>query len=313
MVKGLFASQDSKFSIRTALLVTSVPLLMIVMIAYSVWLLLAMNFSYFRANGFPLDGSSLQDFMNYLLQSQMEHAYLVGLFLIGVFMIGLFLAHIILRPFNQLIEMCHEIKEAKGEKLRIVGLGKQKLLVKLGDFLCKYTEAKKSNSSANIPAELQRVNGPAMDGVFYFQFFCIILILMSITVSSIYIFTDQLQDSILQAAISMLKSPKGMSTFLESQQEVFELIVIVPSVVSFVLYCVIAKLIISRVQGVTYAYVRDVCEVVKGNTSRRLSPRQEDPGREAAIAVNEVLDIYHPRKLQQSNEVPEGLVAPQGV
>ncbi len=313
MMKGLFTSQDSKFSIRTAFLVTSVPLLMIIMISYSVWLLLAMNFSYFRANGFPLDGSSLQDFMNYLLQSQMEYTHYVGLFLIGVFMIGLFMAHIILRPFSQLIEMCHEIKEAKGEKIRIVGLGKQKLLVKLGDFLCKYTEAKKSKSVISVPAELQKVKAPVMDGVFYFQFLCIMLILMTVTVTSIFIFTNQLQDSILQAAMTMLKSPKGMSLFLESQKEVFELIVVVPSVVSFVLYCIIAKLIISRVQGVTYAYVRDVCEVVSGNTSRRLAPRQEDPGREAALAVNEILDIYHPRKVQQSVEAPEGLVAPQGV
>ena len=69
----------------------------------------------------------------------------------------------------------------------------------------------------------------------------------------------------------------------------------------------IAKLIISRVQGVTYAYVRDICEIANGNTSHRLTPREEDPGRMAAEAVNEVLDMYHSRKKSnaESEDIPE--------
>jgi hypothetical protein len=54
--------------------------------------------------------------------------------------------------------------------------------------------------------------------------------------------------------------------------------------------------IIGRVQGVTFGYVRDVCEVINGNVMRRLTPRQKDPGRQAAIAVNGILDELHPRR-----------------
>ncbi len=304
-MKGLFTSQDSKFALRTAFLVTLVPLVMILIIFYSVWLMLSMNFSYFRANGFPLGEQSMQDFINYLLQSQIDYVPYVGLFLIGVFFIGLFLSHIILRPFHQLVEICHELKSARGEKIRIVGLGKQKLLIKLGNFLSKYAESRRNETTIQIPNELQKIQAPVMDWVFYFQFFCLIFILMAITVTSIYVFTNQLQESIIQAALTMLKAPKGMATFLESQKNVFELVVLVPSVVSFVFYCVIARMIISRVQGVTYGYVRDVCDVVRGNTSRRLTPRQEDPGRAAAVAVNELLDLYHPRRTQKEVETPE--------
>jgi hypothetical protein len=294
-MNNLFRSQDSIFSLKTALLVTSIPLLMLSIIVYSVWLMLVMNFSYFRANGLPLDDQSLQDFTNYLLQSQIEYIPFIGLFIIGVFFIGLFLAYITLRPFNQLTEICQAVKDAKGEKVRIVGLGNKKLLIKLGNFLSNYVEANKGNKSIAIPDDLNNLKGPRIDGVFYFQFFCIILILMGVAFSSIYIFTAQLEESITQAALTILKSPKGMNTFISSQSVVFNVILIVPSLISFLCYCFISRMIINQVQGVTYAYVRDVIEVVKGNTRRRLTPREQDPGKDAAGAVNEVLELVHPR------------------
>ncbi len=300
-MKGLFSSQDSKFAIRTALLVTLVPALMIALVVYSVWLLISLNFSYFLASGVPLNEENTDVFLNYLIQTQIDYLPYVGVFFILVFFIGLFLSHIILRPFNELILMCNEIKNAKGEKIKIVGLEKSKLLIKLGDFICSYAEAKKNQKTIEIPAELQKVHKPVMDYVFYFQFSCIILILMSIAIGSIYLFTNQLHSSIVQTAIEVLRAPKGMSTFLASQEKVFDLIVLVPSILGGVLYFVIARVIISKIQGVTYAYVRDVCEVAKGNTKRRLSPRSEDPGREAAAAVNEVLEYLHPQPQAKVN------------
>jgi hypothetical protein len=304
-MNGLFESQDTKFTLKTALLITMVPVLMLGIIMYSVWLLLSMNHSYFVANGFPIDGLSLEEFMNYLLEAQLDYLPYIGLFFIGVFFIGLFLAHIILRPFGQLRKMCEEIIKAKGEKIKITGLGKQKLLIKLGDFLCLYSVAKENKKSIKIPNELEKIKGPVMDFVFYFQFFCIMIILITITVVSINIFTHQLHASIIEAAIDILKAPKGMTLFLSTQERVFELIVLIPSVLSVALYGLIARVIISRIQGVTYAYVRDICDVVSGNVARRLSPREDDPGRQAAKAVNDVLDLHHPRQQLAKEEHPQ--------
>lgn len=311
-MNGLFESQDTKFTIKTALLITLVPVTMMAMIIYSIWLLLSMNHSYFLANGFPIDSMTLEEFMNYLLQSQMDYLPYLGLFFIAVFFIGIFLAYLILRPFNQLMEICQEIKEAKGEKIKIIGLGKQKLLIKLGNFLCLYFDAQKNKKSIELPPELQKVKGPVMDFVFYFQFFCIMIILTTITVISIYIFTHQLHESIIQAAITILKAPKGMALFLSSQERVIDLIVLIPSVLSVAFYGFIAKIIISRIQGVTYAYVRDICDIANGNHGRRLTPREDDPGRQAAKAVNEVFDIYHPRPqlIKEEVVVVKGIMKP---
>jgi hypothetical protein len=179
---------------------------------------------------------------------------------------------------------------------------KQKLIIKLGNFLCKYYESTKNKQTLSVPEELNVIKRPVMDHVFYFQFFCIILILMTIAVCSLYLFADHLHASIVQTALEVLKGPKGLATFITSQKPLFDLIVIAPSIVGAFLYLFFARVIIKKVEGVTFGYVRDVCEVVNGNVMRRLSPRQQDPGRQAAMAVNGVLDELHP---QRKNELIE--------
>ncbi len=294
-MNDLFKSQDSRFALKTAGLVTLVPLLMVALVIYSVWLLLAMNFSYFLSNGIPLNEENIDVFTDYLMQTQIEYLPYAGLFFVCVFFIGLFLSYIILRPFNELKEMCSELINSKDEKIRIVGLERSKLLIKLGNFLCKYYHAKKNGTPISIPDDLRTVARPTMDLIFYFQFFCLIFILMTVALISIYVFADQLHASIVQTAIQVLKSPKGMSTFLSSQRPIFDMLTIVPGILGCILYVAIARIIIRRVEGATFGYVRDICEVANGNTLKRLSPRQEDPGRRAAAAINEVLDNLHPR------------------
>jgi hypothetical protein len=291
---NLFESQDSIYSLKTALLITLVPVLLLGTIIYSVWLLLALNHSYFIANGFPIDDDSRQNFLMYLLQSQSEYLPHIGMFFVSVFFLGVFLSYIVLRPFNQLKTICEGVVSQNAVGVKVEGLDGQKLLIKLGNFLADYAVYRKEGKLLSIPREFDKVKGPALDWVFYFQFFCLIAILMAVTVTTIHIFTHQLHDSIVQTAVTMLKAPKGAEIFLSSQEDVINLITLVPSVLGCVLYGIIGRKIISKIEGVTYAYVRDVREMANGNYSRRLHPRSDDPGKHAAEAVNELLDNIHP-------------------
>ncbi len=307
----LFKSQDSRYTLKTALLVTMVPVLMLGIIVYSVWLLVVFNHSYFIANGFPMMDQSRETFVYYILESQMEYLPYVGLFFVVVFFLGVFLAYVVLRPFNQIMYMCEGLLAFSDTPVKVDGLNRQKIILKLGQFLYDYHNAKKDHTAAaQLPKDLEDIKGPALDKVFYFQFICIILILTAITVYSVTLFTGQLHDSIIETAITALKAPKGMALFLSSQKDIIDLIIYVPCVISCVLYALIGHVIISRIQGVTYAYVRDIKEVAKGNTSRRVMSRLEDPGHQAAESINKVLDYLHP----ETARPPKAAVAtpPQG-
>lgn len=290
----LFQSQDSRYTLKTAFLVTLVPVLMLGIIIYSVWLLVVFNHSYFIANGFTALDQSREDFMYFILQSQIDYIPYVFLFFVAVFFLGLFLAYIVLRPFNQIMYMCDGLLAFSDTPVKVDGLNRQKIIIKLGQFLYDYHNAKKDHKDASLPKDLEDIKGPALDKVFYFQFVCIILILTAITVFSVTLFTGQLYDSIVETAVIMLKAPKGMALFLSSQKDIIDLIVYVPCVISCILYALIGHLIISRIQGVTFAYVRDIKEVARGNIHRRVFSRVDDPGRQAAESINKVLDYLHP-------------------
>ncbi len=288
----LFKSQDSKYTLQTAALVTAVPLAMLSLIVYSVWLLVVVNHSYFISNGFPLADESKEEFMLFLLSSQLDYLPYVGLFFILVFFIGLFIAYIVLRPFNQVVEMCENSPE---QSLRSYGLNNKKAMVKLGRFICEYRLAQQKNTTITLPVEIEKAKGPMLDMIFYFQFFLLIGTLITFTVTSIYFFTLQLHESIVSAAVSTLKASQGMRIFLASQSDVLEVTLIIVAVFTIILYLVISRLIISKIEGVTYGYLRDVRDVVNGQYSKRLHPRSEDPGIQASVAINKLLDQIHPR------------------
>lgn len=292
--KGLFKSEDSRYTLRTALLITAASALVLLVIIYSIWLLVVFNHSYFIANGFPNDSQSLENFFYFILLAQIDYLPYVGIFFITVFFIGIFMAYVVLRPFNHVVQMCESLIDPSAKKVRVSGLNKQKVLVKIGNYLCDYYDAKSKNKeNVVLPKSLEIIDGPAMDKVFYFQFICLMLILVGVTVFSINVFTGLLYESITTTALSTLKSPKGLNVFLSSQQNAIDLIVWVPSVLSCILYFALARVIISKIEGVTYAYVRDIREVGKGNSLKRISARSDDPGRQAAEAINRILDKLH--------------------
>lgn len=288
----LFKSQDSKYTLKTALLVTAVPLVMLALIVYSIWLLIVLNHSYFISNGFPLADESKENFILFLLGSQLDYLPYVGLFFILVFFTGVFIAYIVLRPFNQVVEMCEKSPE---ESLRSYGLNDKKAMVKLGRFICEYRLSKLKKTQLVIPVDIEKAKGPMLDLVFYFQFFILIGTLTVFTIISIYFFTLQLHDSIVTAAVTTLKASQGMRIFLASQSDVLDVTIILASILTILLYIVISRMIIGKIEGVTYGYLRDVRDVAHGLTAKRLHPRAEDPGIQASVSINKLLDQIHPK------------------
>jgi hypothetical protein len=265
---------------------------MLFLIIFALWLLTSLNHSYFLANG--LADNSKETFVLYLLQTQIDYLPYLGLFFVGVFFLGLYLSHVALRPFTQLANMCENVLRHESRKISYNGLDNKKLLVKAGYFMEHYSASYKNKSQLVIPKEIMEAKGPTFDWVFYFQFVCVIGILTGITVFGISVFTTQLYDDIVRVAISIVKPHKGVNTFISSQESVLNSIVFIPSLLSVAFYGLIARLIISRIEGVTFAYVRDIRDMAAGKPSLRLRHRSDDPGQVALHAVNRLLDHLHP-------------------
>jgi len=272
---------------------------------------MALNYSYYKSQGLIIIEPSQETFLLYIFKSQIDYLPYIGLFFIGVFFLGMFMAFLVLRPFNELQLMCksmttHEIKHSNLE-----GLNSQKLIIRLGYFLSDFISARREGKKVAMPDSLDQVKGPTMDWVFYFQFLCFMIIFTVISVTSINYFTYLLYEDLTQVALSFFnKVPKGIDTFLLTQTEIIDLIILVPSLICCISYALIARFLIMNVEGVTYAFIRDVRDVVNGNTSRRIRPRTYDPGMNAAESLNEVFDQLYPQPKNADYEIKEGIPFP---
>jgi hypothetical protein len=295
---NLFKSTDSRYMLKTALLITMVPAIMIVVIAYSSWLLLVVNHSYFVAHGLALDEESREVFLNYLLISSTDDLWIVWMVLIGYFLMGLLLGHMVLRPFKQVALACEAAIKGEKKTINMSGLNKSKLLLKLGEFLVRHHDSMRRGEAEKMTDDLAESKAPRIDYVFYVQFFSLILILMGITVLFIHIFTEQLHMAIVDASWAFLKGKKtaGLVTFLSTQKDVLSSIVLVPSVISISIFIYLSRIIISKVEGVTFGCVRDVKDIVQGNRLRRLKVRIGDPGLDAVEGINSLFDDLYPER-----------------
>lgn len=286
----IFRTPDSKYFLRTAFRVTVVPLLTLLAIAYSLWLYLDMNYYFFASRGSSISAEVKDAFIDNLTMGQVEYLPYVALFFICVFFIGLFLAHLVLRPFRWVAQMCRETMEQGPANIHLDAFTRTQLVVRATSLLLNFTVTRQHN----VPEKLARVNGPRPDFVFYFQYGVCMLILSFITAAAIYLGLNHIHEEIVNSALGFLKGDAQISKFLLGQQELIGTVALLCSSFSVALYGFIAHGLVKDVEGVSYAYLRDIRKVIEGDYGRRLRPRFVDPGTEAALAINTLLDHYFP-------------------
>jgi len=307
--KSLFQSQDSKYFIRTGFKVVSVPVLCTILMAYSLWIYMELNYSFFLANGFASGKEMKETFFDFLMIATVDYLPWVGFFYILVYFTGLFLSHLVLRPFDQAAKICSSLTLGMFPNTKLDPMSARKLVnrsvVTLVEFL--YLTTRHEQARYQLPPHLKKINGPETDGVFYLQYGSIVLILALITSISSYFFMHHMHEAIIDSAMKLLKSNASIRSFLTSQSDMMEMIVWSATALSMTLYAILAKGIISDIEGVSYGYLRDIREIVSGNTTKRLRPRFSDPGKSAANKINEVLDLYFPNEekitVVQSNNI----------
>ena len=297
MLKSLFKSQDSKYFLKTAFKVTSVPFITTLLLAYSLWLYVELNYSFFLANGFA-DGPEMKEaFWDNLLTSQIDYLPYLGLFFVGVFFLGLFLAHLVLRPFTYVRNMCEDILKGQAFEAEKGFLNAKKMVVKASlvffDYLGKQ-ERDEDEEEFGFPEELDKIHGPRPDGVFYLQYGLFLLILATLTSFASYFTLYHLHESMVTAALEMLKPSTSLNLFLTSQQTHLDIIVLLMTGITVFIYMLIARGIIREIEGVSYSYLRDIRDITSGDHARRLRPRFQDPGQEAAFAINQVMNLFFP-------------------
>jgi hypothetical protein len=306
--KELFRSSDSKYFLMTAFKFSFVSVLVTSFLTYSYWIYLNLNYSFFISQGFSQSPEFKEAFIDKIFSQQMSFLALVGVYFVGVFFMGLIMAHFVLRPFNQLKSAFVKFRDDPNFNFQVDKISSQKLVIIAGNVLFDFL---KNKNKFEVPAIMNQYQRPQLDKIFYLQYASFVFVMSAITILASYLFATHLHASIIDTATSILKTSNVVATFLNSQSDIVEGMVLVASLICVTVFVYFSKGIIADIEGVSYAYYRDIKDIVSGQVNKRLRPRFSDPGKDAASAINETLDFYlkkEEKSVPHSDDLPPSFV-----
>lgn len=293
--KNLFKSQDSKYFIKTAFKITLVPTLSFSIIFYSLWNILEMNYRFFVANGFLAGTEFKEALIDRFLININQYFFIFAAIMAGVFIAGLIVAHLALRPFEEIEEFCIDLEDEPDLEFEFSSLNSKKSIYQAAYSFFEYLRLTKNGQRVKgtdlLPTHIKNMKKPSTDYVFFGQYFLVVSIIVIITSMAFSSFTGGLYEGIADASTSILNGNQVIARFMSLQDDLLFNIYSVAIVLNIVLYLGISKNIIRTVDGVSYAFIRDFIQVLQGNHRKRIFPRFTDPGKEAANACNEYLDL----------------------
>ncbi len=294
--QNLFQSQDSQYFLKTSLRLSLIPLATMALMAYSLAVFMDMNYHFFVSRGLSASEEIRWAFVENLFAQQLENLPWVGVFMVFVMFMGFFMAHLVLRPFNRVAQMCKDALEGIAPDAHLEAMTKRQLVVRASLCLIHYLQQVDEDGETDyqIPADLEAIRAPIFDKVFYFQYALCTFILWGTTAAAIMFSLNDLHLDIAQTAVGLLKSDQEMGSFLMAQHASVNFIALCCAVFSFGLYAFFAHHFVRDVDGASYAYLRDIRDVVSGDHTRRMRPRWADPGKCAAQAINGLLDHVFP-------------------
>ena len=303
---GLYSSQDSKYFLKTAFKITLVPLLSFAVIFYSLWNVLELNYSFFVANGFAAEAEFKEVFFDTVLINISDFIIYFGIIIAGIFMAGLFVSHLALRSFEAIENFTYDSIEDPDYSFDAGKINSKKVINKGAKLFFEYLSLIRNGESTDkldIPDSLINMKRPKTDWVFIGQYLIVVTIICLVTNIVFYTFTNELYQEIVSSGLTLLEGNKVVAKFMQSQKDVLFNIYSTAIVLNVFLYVSISKSIIKSIDGVSYAFTRDFLQIVQGNHQKRIFPRFNDPGKNAATAINEYLGLMFDQESEEDIEV----------
>lgn len=291
---GLFKSQDSKYFIFTAFKLTVVPVIAFTFVFYSLWTVIEMNYNFFVANGFASGDMFKEAFVDRILSNITNYFWYFLFTVSGVYMFGLGIAYFALRPFQEIENFANESLDEPDLEFELDQIKSKKIIYQGAKLLFDYLYLVRNQikgEKIQIPKSLSKMKKPSMDKVFLMQYFLLITIVCISTSILLFTFTNDIYEEIVKACLTLLNGSKIVATFMQQQGGILNTIYGLAMTINIVLYFFLSRNIIKSVDGVSYAFTRDIVALVKGDKNKRIFSRFTDPGKDAAFAVNDYLNL----------------------
>ncbi|MFZ4715134.1 MAG: hypothetical protein ACOYL6_15540 [Bacteriovoracaceae bacterium] len=291
-IKNNFKSPDSRFFLKTSFKLTLAPAICVLFSIYSLWLYVEMNYIFFASGGLFRDEIAKEAFYDLILGGMADYFPYIFFYISGVFLLGLALSYLVLHPFVKLSKISQAAGKNLEESLKVLSkMSNSRSIVQISKILFAYIS---KSPQASSEEKNEGAAGPGRDYGLYMQYFILFLVLTCLSGLGLSILAEQMYEHVLDIAISQVKFTNSNSYYLTNVKNVLEVITLVTVFINSFILIWISKGIIKEIEGVSYAFHRDVSKIVKGEHKHRIHLRKDDPGQEAAESLNELLKNTFP-------------------
>jgi hypothetical protein len=305
-IKKLFKSEDSRFILATGGKITLITLIVMMFVAYMLWVVISVNNVFFEANGYLEIIELRQAYFDFILTSTLYKFHYYLAFYIVLFLMGIYVGRILMRPFEIIGAYCESIIENKGDTYNPDLFSDFKLLTRFSEFFFQYLQESRRKGElfqSTIPPQFSKIHGPVFDRVFFFHFMLFISIISIVAGSVIIVTTVEIHESIVDLAIQTLSNKSTVEGyFLKNQTYIFESIQYVTVGTMIFSYIALGFHLYSKVAGAVFGFFSTMRSYMKGNHYARVHLVGYSHIRPHSRALNKYLDYMQKNYSEEFKE-----------
>ena len=299
-LQSVFRTADSKFQLFTSLKLCLPPFVALIFIGYMFSIFTDMVYIFFKSTGIPANEQMREAFTDYLVGANIDYITYTAVFFIALFIIGSYLSNLMLRSFRMVETFCIETAKDPSTEFHADIISGKKLVLEFSKVFFEFLNTSRKQNRIKpqeIEDKFEDINAPVIDQVFYLQYILIVLIITLLSSFGVYAFTSAINETLTEMAFHFLQSDgsQQLTIYFTSQMEILNSIRIISISIMVLLYILISKNLVNKVDGVSYHFFRVMREVLWGNYTARVRLRADDPGKEAAITFNSLMDEILPK------------------
>jgi hypothetical protein len=271
-LRKVFKSEDSRFMLSVGLKVSSISLAISVFIYWFLFEVMRLNYSFFRAYGFP----QLQDenlFFDLVIGEALDNLPVLFLFHIVLFFLGSYVGWIILRPFSTLGDYCQAVLENPNTVYKVEEFTTYRLFTRFSEFFFEFLrETRKRNKILynSIPPQYSKIHKPVMDKIFMLHFGILLIIIAIVSAFFIIKNTSTVYESMVELAIKTLKDQQSVSRSFSEQLFIQNDIVWLTVILISMSYILLGFHLYAKVSGAAFAIFSTMRSFMKGDYSSRV-------------------------------------------
>ncbi len=307
-VKDFIKREDIQFMMRTGVKFSLIQICVAFLVAYLFWLLININYIFFKANGFPEISTLKEAFYDHVLGNIVDkYMSIVVIGVIFLFLIGNYIGFLLLRPFKVIGEYCEVARDQKNLTFAPNQFSELKLLNRSSEYFFQYIcdcRLRGDFNPTTLPQYFSGVHKPVFDRVFFFHFFIFICLICIFSSALIVVLSVEIHSSIVELALEQLKGSSQFSTkkFLLDQQFLISSVKNLTIITILVSYTSLAFHLYAKVSGAAYGFFSTIRSFLKGNKKARVHLVGFNHVRQYSRSFNKYLD-YIVKEIEQEDHL----------